>query len=676
MKLLNVNLIYLTLWLILGILGQYYFEWDLTILLSCFGLACLLLYFSGYKNTRNHLFQSSFKLAVALAFSCLGAILLSLKSPEYLPNHYSHIQTNRQTSLLLRIDKRLKPSRYGERYYAEVLRWEETPVSGRVLVTITKDSSNSTLDVDDLILASTSLAAIQRPLHPHQFDYSRYLSHRGVHHQLHLNQSNYIRVSTSPQSIYGMADRLRGRISAHLKTAGLNTTSIQMINALLLGQKQDIDDDLYNNYINAGTVHILAVSGLHVGIILWVLTWLFKPLLTLKYGRVISAGAILICLWGFAITAGLSPSVTRAVTMFSLVSISLHLKRETNVFNTLILSAFVLLLIEPYYLFEVGFQLSYTAVLSIVSFQPLICGLWDPKITIVRHLWQIFGVTLAAQLGVAPLSLFYFHQFPGLFFVSNLVIVPVLGWIIGFGLLVIILSLLDGLPTLLAKLFDITISLLNDFIAWVSSFERFLLRDISFETPQVLLCYLLIISGFLAIRSKQFKWVVASLLCVLALEIYHASKIWDVEDERFLVFHKNRYSVIGIQKQGRLIVHHNLPNAQLAQQQFLANYRVGEGLREWHMEGIQKAYKTRTQQIFCLDSSGVYKVTRFKPSIILLQQSPKVNFERVIATLQPQQVIADGSNYKSSVRRWEKSCKTYNIPFHYTGNDGAFILED
>jgi competence protein ComEC len=609
-------------------------------------------------------------------FSCIGAILLCLKSPEYIPKHYVQIPSEKQGTLLFRIEKRLKPSAYQEKYYAQLLQSNNKALKGRILVNLDKDSSKTILAVDDLILTSANLVDIQKPLNPHQFDYGQYLKNHSVYRQVYLNGSNYLITSSAVHSIYGFADRLRSNILAHLKTSGFSEQSIQMVSALLLGQKQDIDEDLYNNYINAGTVHILAVSGLHVGIILLLLTRLFKPLLAFKHGRFLSALFTLIFLWSFALIAGLSPSVTRAVTMFSLVSVALHLKRETNIFNTLILSAFILLVINPNYLFEVGFQLSYTAVLSIVSFQPLICSLWNPNNIIIKQLWQIFGVTLAAQLGVAPLSLFYFHQFPGLFFISNLVIVPLLGLILGFGLLVIVLSLLDLMPAILVTSFDFTIQSLNDFIAWVAGFEHFLLRNISFDGLQVFLCYILIISGFWAIRSGKFKWVLTCLLSILCLEVYQAAGHLNTEKDRFLVFHKSRYSVIGIHKQKHLLIHHNLHDSLLDQQQFLSNYKVGEKLKAWQFDKLHKVFGTKTHEILCLDSTGVYQNLNFKPDILLLRQSPKVNFERVLATLKPKQVVADGSNYKSFVQRWKHSCEVHKTPFHYTREQGVFILED
>ena len=143
-------------------------------------------------------------------------------------------------------------------------------------------------------------------------------------------------------------------------------------------------------------MHILAVSGLHVGIVLMLLNLLFKPIEYIKHGKAIKVMIILLILWGFAIVAGLSASVTRAVTMFSVVAIAMHLNRPTNIYNTLAISIFILLSFKPMFLFDVGFQLSYVAVLAIVTIQPLLNKLWKPKWKAFDFLWNIFTVTIAA----------------------------------------------------------------------------------------------------------------------------------------------------------------------------------------------------------------------------------------------------------------------------------------
>ena len=180
--------------------------------------------------------------------------------------------------------------------------------------------------------------------------------------------------------------------------------------------------------------------------------------------------------------------------MFSIISVAMHLKQPTNIYNTLVISAFLILLCKPAFLFAVGFQMSYLAVLGIVSVQPILYKLWKPKYAVFDKLWQIFTVTLAAQAGVIPISLFYFHQFPGLFFISNIVVIPFLGLILGFGLLVMALALLNILPNFMVIAYSYIIDSLNTFVAWAAQFEDFLFRDIPFTILQVIVSYFIIMT--------------------------------------------------------------------------------------------------------------------------------------------------------------------------------------
>ena len=233
-----------------------------------------------------------------------------------------------------------------------------------------------------------------------------------------------------------------------------------------------------------------------MGIILLLLNHVLKFLDFLNHGRTLKIVVLVILLWSYAVIAGLSASVVRAVTMFTVFAIAMNLKRPTNVYNTLAISAFLILLFKPNFLFDVGFQLSYLAVLAIVSIEPLLSGLWHPNYKIVLFFWRTLTVTIAAQFGIIPLSLYYFHQFPGLFFLSNLVIIPFLGLILGMGFCVIILALCNLLPLFLADTFGNIINALNTFVAWVSKQEAFLFQNIPFSLEYVLFSYLFIISAF------------------------------------------------------------------------------------------------------------------------------------------------------------------------------------
>lgn len=224
--------------------------------------------------------------------------------------------------------------------------------------------------------------------------------------------------------MFGLASNFRESIISKLKKENFGEEELGVIQALLLGKRDDISENTYNNYTNAGAVHILAVSGLHVGIILLLLEFFLSPLARLPKGKTLKLLLVVLLLWGYAFVAGLSPSIVRAVTMFSFVAYALYLNRPANSFNIIALSMLFILLVKPLFLFQVGFQMSYAAVFAIVWIYPKLQKFWFPDNFIIRKTWQLLSVSAAAQLGVLPISLFYFHQFPALFFISNLLIIP------------------------------------------------------------------------------------------------------------------------------------------------------------------------------------------------------------------------------------------------------------
>ncbi|MBC2844445.1 ComEC/Rec2 family competence protein [Winogradskyella flava] len=675
MKLLNFTIFKLTICLIIGIVLAHYIELDFS--LTPYSTILLIILLGIYWLILRQKINRSpyFALLAYLCMTSIGLNTYNIQNEKLQPDHYSNLTQNvTHNTLILKVKERLKPDAYNDKYIMSVLSFNEKVSSGKLLVNLKRDSLTESLDVDAILFTSSELENIQQPLNPHQFDYSKYLELQQVHHQLYIEKDKFRIVSNSKTSAYGYADQLRKTINERLISAGFKDDVLSIMNALLLGQRQTIDTTIYNNYVNSGTIHILAVSGLHVGIILWMLNFLFRPLLHLKYGNYIRPIVLVAILWSFAVIAGLSPSVTRAVTMFSIISIAMHLKRPANIYNTLAISAFLILLFKPTYLFAVGFQMSYLAVLGIVSIQPILYKFWKPKYLIPDKLWQIFTVTLAAQIGVVPISLFYFHQFPGLFFISNLVVIPFLGLILGFGLLVIVLALLNLLNNVIVTAYSFVIESLNGFIAWVAQFEAFLFRDIPFTLLQVICVYFIIIVLLQIYANKSFKWIVFTLIGIMAFQGTFIYNDFTNKDDAFIVFNKSRYSIIGLKHNDKLVVHHNLDSTKQANDNIIRNYKVGEMLGPIESDSLQHAYQCRDKTILVVDSLGVYKSLTVKPNFVLLRNSPRINLNRLIDSLHPEKIIADASNYKSYVKRWKASSRAKKIPFHYTNEKGAFIL--
>ena len=676
MKLLNFTIIKLTIFLVVGILLAHFLRLNfLTVLYITIGLVVLLgAYWLVLKSKINR--SPLFGILAYLCMLGIGITSYNLQDETLRPQHYTHLNSSKiYNTIVFQIEERLKPDVYNDKYIVAIKSFNDEVATGHLLINIKRDSILNRFNVDDVFFTSTELKPIQKPLNPHQFDYSEYLELKEVYHQLYLNSSTILQLSDSKSTIYGYADALRTKINLKLIEAGFKKDALSIMNALLLGQRQTIDKTIYNNYVNSGTIHILAVSGLHVGILLWILNFIFRPLLYIKYGHFIRPFILVTILWSFAIIAGLSPSVTRAVAMFSIISIAMHLKRPTNIYNTLVISAFLILLFKPTFLFSVGFQMSYLAVLGIVSVQPIIYKLWKPKYIIPDKLWQIFTVTLAAQAGVVPISLFYFHQFPGLFFISNLVVIPFLGVILGFGLLVIALALIGFLPKPIVDIYSYIIDSLNNFIAWVAQFEDFLFRDIPFTIIQVICSYLIVVALVQVYKFRNFKWTAISLILIIGFQGINFYNRSQNQNTSFIIFNKSRYSMIGQKQNDKLTLNHNLDSLKLKTDYVIKNYKVGESIDYIISDSLESVYQYKNKTILVIDSLAVYKGLTFKPNYILLRNSPRLNLNRLIDSLKPQQIIADASNYKSYLKRWKATCEHKKIPFHQTNEKGAFIIE-
>ncbi len=670
-------IIKLTFFLVLGILLGYYLNisQNFSIISSLISAICLTLIF--ILNRFSFKLKILFGVLTYLTFICIGMLTVGIHNPKNQTNHYSNQLNNKLDSALgitFVVKEVLKPGNYHDKYVIEFKKVNGKKVTGKSLLNIQKDSTFSPLKVDNIVFSKTTIKDLLPPLNPNQFNYKDYLKKQHIYHQIFIKNNEFLVLDKSSRSIFGFASNLRETINKKLKPFSFKPDELAIINALLLGQRKDVSEETYNNYANAGAIHILAVSGLHVGIILIILNFLFRPIERVRFGLYIKTILIIILLWCFAIVAGLSPSVMRAVTMFSIVAIGLNFKRATNIYNTLAISIFILLLFKPSFLFEVGFQLSYLAVFSIVWIHPLIFKLLKPKFLAPKKLWEIFTVTIAAQIGVFPVSLFYFHQFPGLFFISNLVIIPFLGAILGLGILVILLSLLNILPQIFASSFGSIIGLMNDFVGFISRQEEFLFKHISFGILFVVSSYLLIIALVKLYQKRSYNSVISALTGIAIFISVLVFNKYEYATNEFLIFHKSRFSLIGIKHNRDLTLHHNLKNDSITDEKLLINYKIGNSIKNIEQDSIKSLYKINEKLILVVDRLGVYN-TSFKPDYVLLRNSPKINLDRLTDHLQPKMIIADGSNYKSYQERWLETCVKKEIPFHQTGKKGTFIID-
>lgn len=669
MRTINHSLILFSLAITCGLVWGNYFPdtFSGVVVASVF---LVLLIITWLWNQRHPLPNWISSVGTFLAFFCIGYGNFQQKLPQFQTNHYlNQRQNDRFQVYQVQIRDVLKPSTYHNKYLAEVQSIGPVSSQGVILLNLEKDSLEASFRIDETLWIYTKVSEIKSPLNPYQFDYKKYMASLGVFGELTFQKKQILSSHLGRRSLRGYAGKFRNYLVHQLKNTLLENREREILQALILGEKRVIDKDLYKQYAAAGAVHILAVSGLHVGILLFIFHALLRPLQRLPKGKFIKAFLILVLLWGFAFMAGLSPSVVRAVTMFSFLSISLAFQRKQSTYNTLLMSYFVLLLFQPLWLFQVGFQLSYLAVFFIIWIQPMMTQLYRPRNKLLRYFWNLTTVSLAAQIGVAPLSIYYFHQFPGLFFLTNLLILPFLGVLLSYGILVLCLAGLGENIFWLEKGLQLALQNMNDLIIWIASHNRFVFESLSLSFEKMILSYAFTITLVLFWKTRNRQWTF-SLLSIIILSFAHTLWTKWSPEESLIVFHKTRNTLIATVTSEEIIL---LKKDSLisVQQEPLRSFFIQKDKPVRQLK-FSSVWKHEKHTYIVLDSLGVYPSV--KGAVLLFTDSPKVNLERMIDSLKPLAIIADGSNYKSYVERWKYTCQKRQIPFHSTYNEGAYIV--
>lgn len=667
MRFFNFVSIKLTICLIAGIILGFYFE--VALYISFFALLALLpcLYLFQKKRSRDGFLL--FELITVFTTILLGVFIVTLSESKKLPHHYSNKEINGVKQWELKILEVLKPNQYAQRYVAKVVSVEDEKSVGKIVISLPADSTLNKLKVDDEFILFSNAETIRPLLNPYQFNYRDYLKKQGIYHQIRTGFNAVQLKENSAKTIFGLASNFREHIISKLKNENFGKDELAVIQALLLGKRDDISESTYNNYKNAGAVHILAVSGLHVGILLLLFQFLLSPLERLPKGKSLKLISIVFLLWVYAFIAGLSPSIVRAVTMFSFLAYAMYLNRPTNSFNIIALSMFFILLIKPLFLFQAGFQMSYAAVFAIVWIYPKLQRFWFPENIVIRKIWQLLAVSIAAQLGVLPISLFYFHQFPALFFISNLLIIPFLGLILGMGILVIFLSILDSLPNFTVAMYNTIIKIMNSTIDWVAKQEGFIIKDIPFDVIQMIVGYLIIATLVVFLSKPKLKNIIALLAGIITLQGWSIwNQIQGQKKEALVLLHKSKNTLLLHQKATSLKLYASDSNNIGS---MVNDYKISERIQSISYHTLKNNFNISGKKLYVMDSLGIYPQVK-NQDYVLLTQSPKINLERVIDSLNPKMVIADGSNYRSYVSRWKQTCIKKEIPFHSTGEKGYY----
>lgn len=677
MKVLDFPLVKITIAFIFGILVSYYGQPSLQVSFVFLGITTLLFCITFFLSKRNKRANILFGInSLFLSFS-VGICVLIFHTDRFDKSNYTHSETTFKEPqfVTFTLREKLKSNDYNDRYIGLIKHIESKNHSGRIIVNIQKDSLKNPLIIGNTIRVKTILQRTVSGKNPNQFDYAHYLADKQIYAQLYCKKSEIEINQIIQKDIWYYSGRLHAKILKNLENAHFSKDEMNVALALILGQQQEISADIIKDYQYSGATHVLSVSGLHVGFIMLFIMFILKPIPNTRKGSAIKLISILISLAGFAVISGLSPSVLRSVVMFSFVAIGNHLRRGGNIYHTLLVSILLILLFEPYFLFDVGFQLSYLALFFIVWLQPELDKIWKPKNKLIVYIWNTLTVSFAAQIGTLPLCLYYFHQFPGLFFVTNIIILPVLSFIMIAGIIVMLFAIFKSPPEILVYIFEKSIFILNQLIHYVASFESFVIQGISFNFYYLTTLYFVIISATIWSRKPNYNKLVVVFTSVISFQIALFYTKREISNQKeLIVYNVKKNTLISTRNGQNITLFASDTTTDKSEKNSIFNsYVIGNFGVLNKSKKIKNVLFFQGHKISVIDSTGIYE-NKKNPEILILTQSPKINLERLLTELHPKMIIADGSNSYGLQKIWQISCDKKNIPFHATAEKGFYRL--
>ncbi len=559
---------------------------------------------------------------------------------------------------------------------------------GKVLLYISKKSIAAVpWQYGDRLLIKGSPVELKQPANPFEFDFKRFLGFKNIYHQQFVLANQIQKIEDTRRKgflYYSLMARAWASSTLNKYIDGEQEHVIAA--ALVLGVTEGIDTDLQNAYAASGAMHVLAVSGLHVGIIYAILLFLLRPLSRFAWSRWVVFIISIVCLWSFAFVTGLSPSVLRAVTMFSFIALARPLGWRTNIYNTLAGSAFLLLLFNPYLIMSVGFQLSYLAVLGIVYLQRPLYDLWEIENRVGDWTWQITCVSIAAQVSTFALGMLYFHQFPVYFLVSNLFVIPLSTLVLVIGVLLLVISAWSLAAWLMGIILTYMIKGLNWIVFYVEDMPFSLIEEIHLTTTQCWLLMIFLLGLIFLVEFKSLGWLCLSGVCSIVLIVTQWFHFNDSVDRRqFVVYSVNGFSAMEwidngqsyfmgdsalLHDQERMRFHirpnHLNSGVEMVYTNLPFKKELQKGVSVSHWNGNSIAFIQHKN----------YSLPELAEMDYLVVAKNSINTNKLVNPLNVKKVILDGSNSSWYIKQWKEFCAKKNISLHTVLEDGAFVLTE
>ncbi len=688
--------------LIAGIMLQWYFQIPVAVIVAAlvsFSIAFLL--FLLLPIALRFKLKPLQGFIIQLVFIGLGSLLTWQKDIRHNNNWYGNYYRD-GNYLVVRIDEPLvekNKSFKADGYVESIIENGKTiPCKGKLLLYFSKDSTETNpiaigLNYGDRIIIHKNLQRIKNSGNPGAFNYERYAAFQGIFHNVFLKDKDWAIITNKEsfakndfkQFIFSareyVLDVLRNTINTGNPDG--NRDELGIAQALLIGYTNDLDKDLVQAYSNTGVVHIIAISGMHLALIYVLLVWIFAKIPLVNKSKLLQLVLILCCLWLFSILTGAAPSVLRAAVMFSCIAIGKNLQKQASIYSSLAASAFLLLCYNPYYLWAVGFQLSYLAVLGIVVFQKPIYNCFYIKNKWVDKVWQLTSVSTAAQLLTFPVCIYYFHQFPNLFLFTNIVAVPLSAIILYAALALAAFSWIPYVGMYLGKLVGGLTWLMNKFILWVNDFSFAVWDKIPATVLSTWLLYATVIGFGAWLIRKNKKYLRAALVVLLAFVMQNTYNKWQTSNQqKIIVYNVPQYRAIDIVNGNR---YQFIGDSILLQDGLLQNFHLKPGrinqqliTRSDSLSGVFKYgmfYRINNKKVLIIDRpisfDSVHK--KIEIDLLVVSKNQKLNIARLTKAFTCKLIVFDASNSLWKIEKWIAECTALDIPFYSIPAQGAYI---
>lgn len=620
---------------------------------------------------------------VQLQMFIIGWLLVFVHTSVFDPSHLIHFRSEECVYIVRIAEPPVRKEKTTMAVAELITKYgaQQQTVSGLVMLQMRTDSNSAKVKYGSELLFHALPELLGGPKNPYQFDYAQYQRFHNIYFRVFLKENAWRILAQNKGNrllagIYNLRDFFLSLIEQHVKTKD----ELAVASAIMLGYRDYMNADIVQAYASSGALHVLSVSGLHVGVLFLALQFIFSWMDKYRKLKWVKVMLVLSVMFFYAVLTGLSPSVLRAVVMFTFFVIAKALNRDNNMYNVLGVSCLLLLFWNPYLITEVGFKLSYLAVLGIVVLYPILQPILTFKNKLMKGAWSITCLSIAAQIATFPISLYYFHQFPNLFLISNLIIIPASDFVLYLGMLICVTFKIPFVFDIVGWLFNFLLVWINKFVYFIDSLPFALIEEIQVTQTEMYLIYALIALALLYYFSPKGKygvWLLAVFMIYSFVRVFRLLQnenqtqivCYSVPKHRALSFIQNTTAYTAIDSS--LQMNESSMLFHIKHHWWALGIKHSMSIRHSDIRQIElpigQLYVFHGKRIMLIDKPvKLQEAVAFKLKLdaIILSGNQRQRMAVLHHLFDTKQYIFDTSNKNWRVKKWKAECDAMHLPYY------------